>query len=161
MSKKPEFEITSENGVGAEFEIEFGSIAVTDGRYFKVKGQLSSSIVLQDSDFFQKFSYEVITQTPINVWEGSLKKTVHPAGTKVFANVRLFDIPVATPSLILNSQFVVPPSYVFRERVGTSDRSVIWTDTYAQNYTFEDYVGDGFHDVTQSTPSTSSETLGL
>lgn len=161
MSNKPEFEISTEEGVGAEFEIEFGSIAVTDGRYFKVKGQLSSSIVLQDSNFFQKYSYEVITQRPINVWEGPLKKTVHPAGTKVFANVRLFDIPVATPTLLLHSEFIVPPSYLFRERVGTEDRSIIWTNTYVENYAFEDYVGDGFHDVTQSTPATSSETIGL
>jgi hypothetical protein len=73
-------------GQGATFELDFGAIIFTEGFYEGVLGQLSESIVLQDSRFFQKYSYQIITSdNPINTWESPFVKVAHPAGMKYFA----------------------------------------------------------------------------
>jgi len=86
-----EFEIETLSGSGAQFTIEYAPIIRTEGRYIGVKGQLSESIVLQDSFFYQRYSYEVITNFPLDLWQGPIKRTISPAGTIVFGNVRVTD----------------------------------------------------------------------
>lgn len=78
------FEVDSRNGSGAEFALEFGPIVKSAGYYDGVRGQLSEAIVLQDSEFYQKFSYEIVTAYPIDVWIEPVKTHVSPAGTKAF-----------------------------------------------------------------------------
>jgi len=79
-----DFQIDSLDGTGATFSLEFAPIVESAGYYDGVRGQLSEAIVLQDSDFYQKFSYEIVTAYPINEWIDPLKNHVHPAGTKPF-----------------------------------------------------------------------------
>ena len=162
--QEPIFSVKTKEGEGAEFSIEYGPIAVTDGVYSGVKGQLSSSIVLQDSKFYQKFSYEVITQTPINSWREPLRKTVHPAGTEVFANLRFFDLLKIESKALLNSEFVAPPSYALGERVSVGETAIGWEDTYATDYTFDDYAGVLLFDrqfTNTSVPPVADETNTL
>lgn len=71
-------------GVGGEFVLHFGAVVVPPGYYAGVYGQLSESIVLQDSEFYQKFSYEVITPTSITDWIDPLRNLMNPAGFKPF-----------------------------------------------------------------------------
>lgn len=80
-----EFEIVTKRGSGATFNIEFGALVRGAGFYENSKGQLSSDIVLQDSVFYQKFSYEVISGTPINKWIDPLKRHLNPAGLVPFS----------------------------------------------------------------------------
>ena len=85
------FKVESVNGTGATFDLSFGSIIQSPGRYNDKKGQLSDANVLQDSYFYQKFSYEVITGYTISDWIAPLKAQVHPAGTKPFSLVNRTD----------------------------------------------------------------------
>jgi hypothetical protein len=75
---------TSSVGSGGEFKLHFGGIVVPAGYYSGVYGQLSESIVLQDSEFYQKFSYEIITPTSITDWINPLRNLMNPAGFKPF-----------------------------------------------------------------------------
>ena len=80
-----EFEVITRNGTGADFEVLFGGLVRAAGFYENSRGQLSSNIVLQDSVFFQKFSYEIITSNPINTWIDPLKRHLNPAGLAPFS----------------------------------------------------------------------------
>lgn len=78
--------VRSKFGQGATFALKFAGTIITGGFYDGVFGQLSESIVLQDSKFFQKYSYEIITgDNPIDTWKSPFVITTHPAGMEYFS----------------------------------------------------------------------------
>ena len=60
------------------------------GYYIDDKGWLSSTMVLQDSDYYQNYSYVIQTQQNITKYADIVKEVLHPAGFKFFGNVRIF-----------------------------------------------------------------------
>lgn len=68
------------------------------GQYIGSYGQLSSDKYLQDSNYYQEFSYVIKSGQPLNNYKQALYNTVHPSGTKLFGMVNLggqqFDIPI-------------------------------------------------------------------
>lgn len=139
-----EFIIDTDEGEGANFDINYGAICETEGVYTGVKGQLSESIVLQDSDFYQKYSYEVITSYSINRWLSSLKKSVHPAGVGVFSNVRVFSVLPLAAEAETYTDTTIPPNYIFGENVPVLEDIVAFSQDYVVGsdiYFQDDYVG--------------------
>ena len=68
----------------ATLEFEFGQSAKMPGRWFNDSGQVSNhNIVLQDSYYYQQFSYDIVTTVNSMFYE-HLAKSMHPAGTKMF-----------------------------------------------------------------------------
>ena len=54
------------------------------------KGKISESLMkIQDSFYYQDFSYVVRVGAAISDWRGSVKKAVHPHGFAVFGEVSL------------------------------------------------------------------------
>jgi len=144
----PIFNIETENGQGAKFLLSFGSVVTTPGSYEGVRGQLSESIVLQDSKFFQKFSYEITTNHSTRKWIDALKRSVHPGGTEVFGNIRINEI---LDGKIKDSLVYVattdPSEYILTERPKLETTPL----GFAQDYTIPDqvffseaYVGEEF-----------------
>ena len=65
-----------------------GTLGTTSGAYDSDKGKLSESLMkIQDSFYYQDFSYVVRVGSAIADWRGSVKKAVHPAGFAVFGEV--------------------------------------------------------------------------
>jgi hypothetical protein len=62
------------------------------GEYSNKKGRVSSVNRLQDSEYWQKFSYVIRSGLKITDWENSFLSLVHPAGLKFFASVILLVI---------------------------------------------------------------------
>lgn len=85
-SDSPILLIESKNGQDAVLELLFGALVIEDGFYQGTSGQLSESNVLQDSQYYQKFSYEIIVNSPINIWKDVFRRSIHPSGLKVFSN---------------------------------------------------------------------------
>lgn len=56
----------------------------------------SSDKYIQDSDYYQEYSYEIQSNLDLNVYEASLKEITHVAGTKVFGRFNLEEI-ISTP----------------------------------------------------------------
>lgn len=79
-----EIAIRTENGQGADFSFEFDAVVRRSGFYTGIEGQLSTAIVLQDSKFYQKFSYEVVSENDIADWIDPLKIDISPAGVIPF-----------------------------------------------------------------------------
>jgi len=61
----------------------------TDSVYKDTKGFLSNADVLQDSRFWQDFSYVINSKLPVKGWKTEFLATVHPAGFEFFAAIVL------------------------------------------------------------------------
>lgn len=59
------------------------------GFYQNTKGFLSYDKYLQDNDFYQDYSYQIISRIPFDRYSLMLKKVLHVAGTKMFPGVDL------------------------------------------------------------------------
>lgn len=155
----PVFEINTISGSGAKFLLSFGAVVTTPGYYEDVRGQLSESIVLQDSKFYQKFSYEVSTNFSTRLWIDALKRSVHPGGTEVFGNIRINEIldGRVKESSIYTAK-TEPSDYVLTERPRLTSTPLGFAQDYTipdQVYFSEAYVGteffnDPFVDATES-----------
>lgn len=62
-----------------------------EGYYIGTHGNLSSNKYLQDSYYYQEFSYEVITRQTLDRFRQVLIDSVHPVGNEIFAKFRSAD----------------------------------------------------------------------
>ena len=63
------------------------------GRYIDTKSQLSANQVLQDSYYYQQFSYVIRTSQDKNVWLDHVLNHLHPTGDKLFGDFYSDTIP--------------------------------------------------------------------
>jgi len=67
-----------------------GNITTTVGDFLGEEGKLSSDVMrIQDSNYYQDYSYVVKVGESINTWRDAIKSTVHPAGWAVFGEVEV------------------------------------------------------------------------
>ena len=110
------------------------AISDTDGRFINEDGKLSETTMrVQDSKYYQDFSYVLKVARSIAVWRDSFKKTMHTAGFYFTGQVDIanrIDVRAALPMVgsvsgsveiplfqILNTLF----STIFGRRLGTVD----------------------------------------
>ena len=111
---------------------QVGQIAITDGNFITSDGQVSEvNTRIQDSFYYQDYSYVVRVGESINTWRDSIKSTVHPAGWAVFgqvdvvgrANARITPQTVESFTPELASELKGIFTTVFGRRLGTVDDS--------------------------------------
>ncbi len=67
-----------------------GTIGNTSGEFFGADGKVSEDVLrIQDSNFYQDYSYVIKVGQSINEWRDAIKSTVHPAGWAVFGEVEV------------------------------------------------------------------------
>lgn len=91
---------------GSDFEVtaivQLGKQGVGTGYYSSTHGFLDSDKKLHDNDYYQEYSYEVITKIPFDRYIDVLKQIMHVAGTKAFGKVEATSV-VNTNATIINS----------------------------------------------------------
>ena len=81
---------TAHQCVHAEASATNGAIVVSNGDFTGLRGQLNEEqMKIQDSRFYQDYSYVVKVGESINIWRDSIKRSVHPAGWNVFGEVSI------------------------------------------------------------------------
>jgi hypothetical protein len=116
----------SENAVKSFFKIVFGSnssiyypwddvlIASAgewDGqRFLSNKGFLSDNIHLQDSNYWQRFSYDIKVDRHENEWRNIFEALLHPSGFKFFSS--LFILLVSSNRRMLKTQLGILDSVI-------------------------------------------------
>lgn len=75
------------------------SYGTGSGYYRNSKGFLSSDKYLHDGDFYQEYSYQVLTRMSFDKYADIFKKVMHVSGTKVFGDVMIQD----TSSVIMTA----------------------------------------------------------
>jgi len=81
-----EYRIVFDNEINGERDVEIYS----EGIFTNQDGFASDLKILQDSFFYQKFSYVLRTGTDINLWKSAFNRLVHPAGFIFFGEIVLF-----------------------------------------------------------------------
>ena len=107
-----------------------GTVGATSGEFFGAEGKISEDVMrVQDSNYYQDYSYVIKVGQSINEWRDAIKSTVHPAGWNVFGEVEVVGRAVTritaqtvdsfTPELAstLRTLFTA----VFGRRLGTVD----------------------------------------
>jgi hypothetical protein len=119
-----------------------GTVGQTVGSFINDQGKVSESeMKVQDSYYYQDYSYVVRIGQSINEWRESVRRSVHPAGWNVFGEVSfstLISATIKTPTAGLIADYTGDDTYspelastftnlfttVFGRRVGTIDDSV-------------------------------------
>lgn len=93
VNPAPTVTFGSASGTGATATALLGSIFIpVSGRWVGTDGLLSSNRVLQDSFFYQDYSYVIRANNSIDEWRDIVINTVHPAGVALFGDVVISDL---------------------------------------------------------------------
>ena len=79
----------SSSSTGATLVAVMTDSKTKDGVFSDESGKPSSIKKIQDSDYYQDFSYVIKTADSINVWKQDVLKLIHPAGHKLFGEVSI------------------------------------------------------------------------
>lgn len=125
--------IDSDTGYGAIATIETGEIYTTPPYYYKPGSFLSDIFKLQDSDYWQEYSYEVRSILTLesevvaqfSEYKDIFKKLVHPAGFKMF-NSFILSNHIDLGMLYINSTIKIDAPTTFIDLVNWIEMVSSW-----------------------------------
>lgn len=78
----------SEDGLRSiSLKVNLGKQGISEGYYNSMKSFASADKYIQDGEYYQEYSYEILSRLPFNKYADVLKKALHVAGTRVFGSV--------------------------------------------------------------------------
>jgi hypothetical protein len=94
-----------------------GGVGIGTGYYRTAKGFLSDISRIHDGDYYQEYSYDIISRIPLEKYSAMFKKVMHTAGTRFFGSV-LIDTIANTTINVANSLITIDDSspYVIQDR---------------------------------------------
>jgi hypothetical protein len=137
-----EFGISSANSVAstttpAIIKVSLGPLAKYPGYYVNNDGFLDDAIYIQDSNYYQAFSYVIKIDQSLNTYKTIVKNLIHPAGMAVFGEYDLrneFTIQTAIESLIKILSITVSDSAVSGNNLEIKDVSKILNSQVYDHY---------------------------
>jgi hypothetical protein len=96
-----EFTTSSDDRSGVVSSIK-GGVGTGTGFYRTAKGFLSDVSKVHDGDYYQEYSYDILSRIPIEKYATMFKKVMHTSGTRFFGSV-LIDSLVDSTLSIANS----------------------------------------------------------
>ena len=136
--------------VSTEFDPEIKSYVDNFGFFTSDRGKLSNNNQrLQDSYFYQDYSYVLKSKTSIEVWRDLIKETTHPAGFQLFGEMVVDSkaeapMPTSQPALNYISVVELPPVSVtvLQDEPDTYKRNTVTViSTRVQDLVLEDGIG--------------------
>ena len=126
---------TSEDGTRSGTARAIVSGSGTGSGYYKTsKGFLSNISKIHDGDYYQEYSYDVMSRLPVDKYADMFKKVMHTAGTRFFGTVVIdtvsnTNVKIATHSLTANTIEILPLS-----PLTIQDRLDIYVRDRGRNY---------------------------
>jgi sugar lactone lactonase YvrE len=97
-------EYRSEDGLRAgEAKLIIDGIGTGSGYFKSSKGFLSTNKYIHDGDYYQEYSYEILTKIPFLKYSDMFKKVMHTAGTRFFGAVLLENTATASVDVVDDS----------------------------------------------------------
>jgi len=97
-------EYRSEDGLRTgEAKLIIDGIGTGSGYFKSSKGFLSTNKYIHDGDYYQEYSYEILTKIPFLKYSDMFKKVMHTAGTRFFGSVLLENTATASVDVIDDS----------------------------------------------------------
>jgi hypothetical protein len=110
----------------AIFKVSLGSLAKYPGYYSTNDGFLDDAIYIQDSRYYQAFSYVLKLDERLDSYKTAVKTMVHPAGTALFGEFEIqnnFDISVELESLVKSLALQRTDSFTSTDSIFTIETS--------------------------------------
>lgn len=85
----PTLSVQTELGSGFAGSVTVGGMAEYQGYYANNDGRLSTNKVIQDSHYYQNFSYVILSEVTIDRYRDILKRLLNPAGLAFFGKVQI------------------------------------------------------------------------
>jgi hypothetical protein len=130
-----EFSVVSVYDIGAQepaiVEIKLDGIAKYPGYYETNDGFVSDSIFIQDSKYYQTFSYVVSISERLDAYKSAVKTMLHPAGMAMFGEFDLvnnFNLEVELESIL--------------KLFGITVRDDVFVEDEEINYVFAKYINN-------------------
>lgn len=82
---------SSDGSTSGTIKLVKGGLGRGRGYYRSSKGFLSADMYIHDGDFYQEYSYEVLSKISFDKYESMFKKVMHVAGTKFFGSIRIIE----------------------------------------------------------------------
>jgi hypothetical protein len=99
---------------------QLGGVGRSTGYYRNTRGFVSDLSKVHDGDYYQEYSYEIISRLPLDKYSDMFKTVMHTAGTRFFGSVlidSLGDIGVSAASNTTSSiEIAVSSPYVVEDR---------------------------------------------
>jgi hypothetical protein len=110
----------------ALLSVNLGPLAKYPGYYSSNNGFLSDAMFVQDSRYYQSFSYVLQIDERLSTYKTAVRTMVHPAGTALFGEFQIqnnFDIGINLTSLVKSLALSL------KEKVTPDDTNIIFTTT--------------------------------
>lgn len=127
--------------------INLGGVGTQEGFWADTRGFLDSNKYIQDSYYYQEFSYEVKTSKALNKYRKILKDVFHPVGNELFGRSLLLSVDDTQQGEISNPQTIyrilgseLAESETFNANTGVSNTTEYITTTGTNNLSANDYV---------------------
>jgi hypothetical protein len=104
-------------------------VGTGSGYYKTSKGFLSNISKIHDGDYYQEYSYDVMSRLPLDKYADMFKKVMHTAGTRFFGTV-VVDTVSNTNVRIANSSFEILPV----SPLTVEDRRSIYVQDRGRNF---------------------------
>jgi hypothetical protein len=137
-----EFGVSSANSLAtttspAIVKVSLGPLAKYPGYYVNNDGFLDDAIYIQDSNYYQAFSYVIKIDQSLNTYKTIVKNLIHPAGMAVFGEYDLrneFTIQTAIESLIKILSITASDSVVSGTNLEIKDISKVLNSVAYDHY---------------------------
>ena len=155
----------------AILKIELGGVAKYPGFYKNNDGFLDDDIYIQDSKYYQAFSYVIKIDERIEDFKSAVKTILHPTGMAMFAEygiVNSFDMSVNLESMIKVLALTLRDEYVINDYISNfviskllEPETILVTEAKTLSFTkritstSSDYDGNVVDSVTSFTDSSS------
>ena len=125
-----EFSTSGDERIGTVSNIK-GGVGTGTGFYRTAKGFLSDVSKVHDGDYYQEYSYDILSRIPIEKYATMFKKVMHTSGTRFFGSV-LIDSLANTTVSIANSALEItddsPYTIQDRESLDVQDRGELFIE---------------------------------
>lgn len=145
--------INVENGIGVGFagKISRSLIRSIPGYYMNDDGHLSSTKVIQDSNYYQEFSYVIKSSLGIDTYRDVVLKLLHPAGMKMFGQVNIIELIKLmirdTYELVIAPKDVevdISEAHMYTDYAYIDKRKNDLFDTTWNTFNFKDFIVEEF-----------------
>lgn len=94
------------NNLSATLLVDVGGVGVEEGQFLDETGFMNADKYMQDSYYYQEYSYEIRCSRSLDKYFEVLKKVMHPVGNKVFGKPVIAEL-VPISIQVVNSSIVV------------------------------------------------------
>ena len=121
-------------GVGTSV---LGGVGITEGKW-ETKTSILNNKIIQDSNYYQDYSYEISTSLSPKIYAETQKNLAHTAGTKIFYKYELIDTIIVDANVQLEYNFLsntdVSNSIIFEWNIQSGDGFIEFIETPANSY---------------------------